>query len=355
MTQNKPLTDYYAMKKIEILCKLIVAGLALLFVSSCSEEVNQPDYKIEVTKLLKIKMDKSIDAAFIKGLSGINYNPVSMRKRGDTLFIANRADGSDGVLIVRESTGELLKVLTSWKYNGTDEFFDNQVIDVEVTPNLILVVNRTSRIDLFNRKDYSYITTIGTGKWWTSSLLQCESAVVVDDKIFIRDKQQVKVVRLADCTPENRFKVPNFAQNTDSTTQNNGFNLQSITAYKKKVYLTDFESGKILVIHADSVKGNGAAIPFLHSFRLSSGNRPLGLNFYDGFLFVTCSNQTILKLDADTGEVLDTITEISGFGPVVTPGRLFFDGKYAYLSSRYATSSWLKRTEMVYVEFNYQQ
>lgn len=46
-------------------------------------------------------------------------------------------------------------------YNGKTEKFDNQVMDVAVSSDYIFVVNRSSRIDLFRRNDYSYVTTIG--------------------------------------------------------------------------------------------------------------------------------------------------------------------------------------------------
>ena len=88
-----------------------------------------------------------------------------MRRSGDTLFIANRAEGSDGVWVVRASTGELLYSLTGWTYNGKNEKFDNQVMDVAVSSDYIFVVNRSSRIDLFRRNDYSYVTTIGRTGW----------------------------------------------------------------------------------------------------------------------------------------------------------------------------------------------
>lgn len=327
---------------------LALSCIILASFNSCSN-----DDDIKITKILKIKFEQSIDSNFVKPLASKSYNPVSMRKSGDTLFIANRADGADGVLILKESTGELIKHLTSWKFNGVEEFFDKQVIDVEVTPTLILVVNRSSRIDIFNRNDYSYITTIGTSNWENSSLLQCESAVVVGDKIFIRDKQWVKVVRQEDCTPQNRFNVPTFAQTVDSTKHNIGFNLESIATYKKMVYVTDYESSKIYVINPSVVKVKGQKIPFVRSIPFSTSNRPLSLNFYNDLLFVTCSNQSILKVDPKTGKILDSITQLSGDKTLINPGRIFFDGNKVYISSSSANTPWLKKGEMTNVEFKF--
>lgn len=95
--------------------------------------------------------------------------------------------------------------------------------------------------------------------WQSSSLLQCEAAEVAGDKLFIRDKQKIKVVQISDCTPENRFKVPVFAQNTDSTSSNNGFNLESVARHEGLIYVSDYETSRILVIGSRHRGGQGRA------------------------------------------------------------------------------------------------
>lgn len=79
------------------------------------------------------------------------------------------------------------------------------------------------------------------------------------DKLFIRDKQKIKVVQISDCTPENRFKVPVFAQNTDSTSSNNGFNLESVARHEGLIYVSDYETSRILVIGSRHRGGQGRA------------------------------------------------------------------------------------------------
>lgn len=170
---------------------MVVATLLLTF-AACDKN-NMPGFGFTTDSILTLTFEKELDAAAI-GVGTQSYNPVGMRRSGDTLFIANRADGSDGVRIVRASTGELLYSLTGWTYDGKAEKFDNQVMDVAVNSDYIFVVNRSSRIDMFRRNDYTYVTTIGRTGWQSSSLLQCESAEVAGDKLFIRDKQKIKVV-----------------------------------------------------------------------------------------------------------------------------------------------------------------
>lgn len=251
---------------------MVVATLLLTF-AACDKN-NMPGFGFTTDSILTLTFEKELDAAAI-GVGTQNYNPVGMRRLGDTLFIANCADGSDGVRIVRASTGELLYSLTGWTYDGKAEKFDNQVMDVAVNSDYIFVVNRSSRIDMFRRNDYTYVTTIGRTGWQSSSLLQCESAEVAGDKLFIRDKQKIKVVQLSDCTPENRFKVPVFAQNTDSTTSNNGFNLETVARYKELIYVSDYESSRILVIDPSTVTTKGEPVRFVRSYRMQS--KPLSM------------------------------------------------------------------------------
>lgn len=236
---------------------LTVLAVLLLTFAACDKN-SAPGFSFTTDSILTLTFDKELDAAFV-GVGTQNYNPVGMRRSGDTLFIANRAEGSDGVWVVRASTGELLYSLTGWTYNGKNEKFDNQVMDVAVSSDYIFVVNRSSRIDLFRRNDYSYVTTIGRTGWQSSSLLQCEAAEVAGDKLFIRDKQKIKVVQISDCTPENRFKVPVFAQNTDSTSSNNGFNLESVARHEGLIYVSDYETSRILVIGSRHRGGQGRA------------------------------------------------------------------------------------------------
>lgn len=155
---------------------LTVLAVLLLTFAACDKN-SAPGFSFTTDSILTLTFDKELDAAFV-GVGTQNYNPVGMRRSGDTLFIANRAEGSDGVWVVRASTGELLYSLTGWTYNGKNEKFDNQVMDVAVSSDYIFVVNRSSRIDLFRRNDYSYVTTIGRTGWQSSSLLQCEAAEV---------------------------------------------------------------------------------------------------------------------------------------------------------------------------------
>ena len=94
---------------------LTVLAVLLLTFAACDKN-SAPGFSFTTDSILTLTFDKELDAAFV-GVGTQNYNPVGMRRSGDTLFIANRAEGSDGVWVVRASTGELLYSLTGWTYN----------------------------------------------------------------------------------------------------------------------------------------------------------------------------------------------------------------------------------------------
>lgn len=342
------------MKNIYILKKTLYFILVAVWfgcITGCDKSENNNPYQFTTDSLLTFRLTKLLDEQSINGIAGKAYNPVGVRQSGDTLFIANRADGADGVWVVRASTGELLKDLTEWTYQGQKEVFDNQVIDVAVNSNYIFVVNRSSRIDMFRRSDYSYVTTIGKTGWQSSPLLQCEAAEAVGNKLFIRDKHRVKVVRLEDCTPENRFKVPIFAQSVDSTTQNNGFHVESLIEQNGLVYVSDYESYAIYVIDPQSVTVKDEPVRFIRSYRFAA--KPLGMDFYKGRLYVVCADKSIVCVDPQTGKSLGRYT---GFATGISwddPARIYFVGNEFYLLSRYANKPWLKKGEMSFVEISH--
>lgn len=329
----------------------ILVAVCFCCITGCEKaEIIRP-FQIITDSILTFKQNELLDGQSIVGISGKPYNPVGVRQSGDTLFIANRADGADGVWVVRASTGELLKELTEWTFQGKKEMFDNQVIDVAVNSNYIFVVNRSSRIDMFRRSDYSYVTTIGKTGWQWSSLLQCEAAEAVGDKLFIRDKHRVKVVNIADCTPENRFKVPIFAQSVDSTTHNNGFHVESLIEHNGLIYVSDYESYAIYVINPANVVIKDEPIQFVHSYHFTA--KPLGMDFFNGRLYVVCANKRIVSIDPQVGTDLCEYTSFAYGLSWNDPGRICFVGNEFYLLSRYASNPWLKKGEMSYVEISY--
>lgn len=331
--------------------KLYILNALLLLFSGCSKDTiivqEYPSYTTQ--QILSLTHQQQVDSSTISGLNAYKYNPVSTRCSGDTLFIANRADNADGVIIIRASTGEVLKFLTEWTYQGQIEKFDKQVIDVAVNTDYIFVVNRSSRIDMFSRKDYSYITTIGKTGWESSSLLQCESMEIAGDKLFIRDKHKVKVVSLTDCIPANRFKVPIFAVNQDSTSANNGFRLETVARHNQLIYVSDYETSKILVIDPATISEKNKPVGFIRSYRFTS--KPLSMDFYKDEMYVVCDNNTIVRLDLNTNKVINTFSSYAGGKSLGSPGRICFAGENFYLCSRNTVSN-LQQGQVMYVEIS---
>lgn len=332
---------------------LIICVIVMSVFTACKDDEPKkividaaPILGYNTDSILTLVFNKELDASSL-GLDDKAYNPVGMRRCGDTLFIANRADGNDGVLIVNVEKNEVIYNLTGWTFEGKEEKFDNQIMDVAVNKDYIFVVNRSSRIDMFRRDDYSYITTIGRTGWEHSSLLQCESAEVVGDKLFIRDKHHVKVVLLSDCKPENRFKVPVFAQNTDSTSKNNGFRLETVSCHKGLVYVSDYESSSILVINPSSVTDENKKINFLRSYRTKS--KPLSMGFYNDEMYVICDNKTISIIDIESGNEIKTFSSLAGGVGLATPGRIIFYDDDFYITQQKAEKSFING-KVMYIE-----
>lgn len=315
--------------------KHIFMASLLLCLAGCKK-----DFSFHSLSIGALEMEKEYSYANL-GLSGVSeYNPVSTKISGDTVFIANNAADFCGVVVLKKSTGEVIKHLTEWTFNGATEKFDSQVVDVAVNGTMLFVVNRSSRIDVFDRFDFSYITTIGKTGWQTSSLLQCEAADVAEGRLFIRDKQKIVVVNLEDCTPANRFKVPNFIVSSDSTASNNGFNLEGVAAYQGLVYVSDFERSRILVVDPKSATEKNGKLAFKRSIITES--KPLSFSFCNGSIFVVCQNSSIVQLDAKSGAMQATYTSFANAVEWTNPGRLFFDGESFYMNSSKSATPYLK-------------
>lgn len=327
--------------------KYIVLALMPLCLLSCKK-----DFSFHEKSIGALEMTKEFNYSALGLPSEAAFNPVSTKVSGDTIFVANNAADFYGIIVLNKSTGEVIKHLTEWTYNDAVETFDNQIVDVAVNGSLVFVVNRSSRIDVFKRADFSYVTTIGKTGWQSSSLLQCESADVAGDQLFIRDKQKIVVVNIADCTPANRFKVPNFITSSDSTSSNNGFNIECARAYQDLVYISDFERSRILVIDPKSATEKNGKLAFKRS--IVTASKPLAFSFCNGTMMVVCQNSSILQIDLKSGKTIATYTSFANAIEWKTPGYIFFDGETFYINggksaTPYMNSGVFKKIEVTTV------
>lgn len=315
--------------------KYISVAMLMLCLVSCKD-----DFSFHSQVIGAFEFGKEYTYADLGLPSASAFNPVSVETSGDTVFVANNTADFCGLIVLNNTTGEVIKQLTSWTINGSKEQFDNQVLDVAVNGSMIFVVNRSSRIDVFKRSDFSYITTIGKTGWQISTLLQCEAADVVGERLFIRDKQKIVVVNLADCTTENRFKVPNYIVSSDSTSANNGFNMECVAAHQGLVYISDFERSRILVVDPASAAEKDAKLTFKRSILTDS--KPLSFSFCGQNMMVVCQNGNIVEVDLRSGSVIATYTSFANSIEWSTPGRISFDNDSFFLSSSKNGAPYLK-------------
>lgn len=170
------------------------------------------------------------------------------------------------------------------------------------------------------------------------------------DKLFIRDKQKIKVVQISDCTPENRFKVPVFAQNTDSTSSNNGFNLESVVRHEGLIYVSDYETSRILVIDPATVAVKGEPVRFLRSYRMP--NKPLSMGFFQNEMYVVCANNCIVRVDLRTGKELGSYSSFAGGVGLGNSRTPLFHNDTFYLAGRNANASRLIQGKVMFVEIS---
>ena len=64
---------------------LTVLAVLLLTFAACDKN-SAPGFSFTTDSILTLTFDKELDAAFV-GVGTQNYNPVGMRRSGDTLFI----------------------------------------------------------------------------------------------------------------------------------------------------------------------------------------------------------------------------------------------------------------------------
>lgn len=322
---------------------IILLMAVIVTTTACKKEFSFNTNSVDV-----LEVTKEFTAADLGLTEGETFNPVAVRSMGDTLMVANNGAGFYGVVILKKSTGEIIKKLSEWDFNNSIEKFDNQIMDVCLGSDKLFVVNRSSRIDVFNIKNFSYITTIGKTGWQSSSLLQCESADVAGKQLFIRDKHKIVVVNLDDCTPANRFKVPNFIATSDSTSQNNGFNLQHVVSHKGKVYISDYEKSRILVVDPKSASEKNGKLSYGKS--IITKNKPLSFSFCGNDIFIVCANNTIEQIDLKSGKSIGTVSSFATAKNWINPGNLLFDGDEFYLNSRNTTTAFMKKGVLSSIE-----
>ena len=315
--------------------------LLMAVVTACSEET--------IVHTLDATTDRKLVFAYEKELTvaDIDFKPYGIRVSGDTLFVANRAENAHGIYLLNRNTGTLLGSITGWEQNEEQKTFDNQLSDVEVSDDYIFALNQSSRVDIFRRSDLSYVATAGKTGWPEARLMQCESVVLVDDVLYIRNKSDFKAVRVEDCltNPGNSVKI--LAANDGGITANNPFGLESVCAHDGEVYVTDYVSKTIFV--ADIAAIADGKIPFDRSFVLDV--IPVGIDFYGDDMYVVCQNNSVRHINPRTGELLNTYTTFGGNRSWGTPGRICFCGDDFYLLGR--AGSGIVKGRVEYIEISY--
>ncbi|WP_300726065.1 quinoprotein amine dehydrogenase [uncultured Rikenella sp.] len=184
------------------------------------------------------------------GLEAGKFIPYTAAHRGDTLFVANIAEGSSLILYDLKNNRPF-RTLASWTANGKEQKFTSNIDAIVVTDTRLYVNERQSYIHVFDLPDLNYIVSIGNGNW-SGPVFQTQAMTVKDGLIFTRDKNgTVSVYKESDAVPENAGKINRYKQAGAGTfgAHNNGFNSQYMESNAEgKLLLTDFEGKRLRVL-----------------------------------------------------------------------------------------------------------
>ncbi len=76
------------------------------------------------------------------------------------------------------------------------------------------------------------------------------------------------------------------------------------------IYVSDYETSRILVIDPATVAVKGEPVRFLRSYRMP--NKPLSMGFFQNEMYVVCANNRIVRVDLRTGKELGSYSSFAG-------------------------------------------
>lgn len=116
------------------------------------------------------------------------------------------------------------------------------------------------------------------------------------------------------------------------------------------IYVSDYETSRILVIDPATVAVKGEPVRFLRSYRMP--NKPLSMGFFQNEMYVVCANNCIVRVDLRTGKELGSYSSFAGGVGLGTPGRLLFHNDTFYLAGRNANAPRLIQGKVMFVEIS---
>lgn len=262
------------------------------------------------------------------------FVPYTVAQRGDTLFIANIASGSLGLIVFDKKNNKPLKTVTSWTVNGAEKTFISNIEAIVPNANRLYVAERQSCIHVFGLPGLDYITCIGNGQW-SGPVFQAQAVTIHNGLIFARDKTgNVSVYKEELVTPENYQKIARYKQAGagPGDTSNNGFVTHYMEPDKEgHILLTGYNAKVIRVLDPSLINNdfkNGTSID-LSEETIATPFNPKTFATASERLYATGGDNAIHVYDRTLKEWVSTFKSIKGFA-FTTPIRIFRENDTAF-------------------------
>ncbi len=196
------------------------------------------------------------------GLEAGQFTPYTVAGRGDTLFVANIAEGSSLILFDLKNNRPF-RTLSSWIVNGAEQKFISPIEAIVVTDTRLYVAERQSYIHVFDLPDLNYIVSIGNGRW-SGPVFQAQALAVKNGLIYARDKDGgVSVYKESDAVPEKAGKINRYKKMGGGSANNAFASHYMEFDADGTLLLTDYEGKTLRVLDVSRINDelkNGTVI-----------------------------------------------------------------------------------------------
>lgn len=254
----------------------------------------------------------NISYSQVPGATDATFTPKDVCVFGNKIYIVNDAPNNYSLEVFEEQNGQVkhLKSVREWIYNGMKQQFAGVPTGVTVAHGKIYVTNMGSRTDVFDERDFSFITCIGTGEWGEgkTETVHAFDPLVRRGCVFIRDKRRICIFKEEDVEAKNYQNIYKYSQTTHMGEDNGTYGL----ALNKQ--------GELFATHQNAKK---IFVYDLNTLRVQSELKParimdMPVAVYDvatvdNRVFITINRQDrFVEINPKTGEVIKDYTKVAG-------------------------------------------
>lgn len=248
----------------------------------------------------------------IPGATTETFTPKDVCVADNRIYVVNDAAGHFSVEVLEENGGKIqhVKSIQKWNYNGKEETFLNTPTGITVSHNKLYVTNAGSRTDVFDTKDFSFVTCIGNGSWGEGNVqtVHAFDVAVARGCVFIKDKRKVCVFMENEVTAGNYQKVVCYTR-----TENMGEDMgtYSLAIHKDGLVYATHQSGKKIWVFDINAMRERQELKASRTLTLTT--QVYGICLINGRPFVTLNQKDrLVEINTENGSVVRNFTAIGG-------------------------------------------